>query len=76
MHSLQVSIRGQKQPKKAIFSQNEHFFWVLFFSYKKFQNFFLEIPKVDYLGGFRTIFRKCILLPFKQALFWRYAYDR
>ena len=72
----QVSIWGQKQPKKAIFSQNGQFFFDLFFSNKKFQNFFFEIPKVDYLGGFRTIFRKCIPLPFKQALFWRYAYDR
>ena len=76
MPLLQVSIWGQKQPKKAIFSQNGHFFWVLFFSNQKFQNFFFEIPKVDYLGGFRTIFRKCIPLPFKHALFWRYAYDR
>ena len=76
MPLLQVNIWGQKQPKKAIFSQNGHFFWVLFFSNKKFQIFFFEIPKVDYLGGFRTIFRKCIPLPFKQALFWRYAYDR
>ena len=76
MPPLQVNIWGQKLPKKAVFSQNGHFFWVLFFSNKKFQNFFFEIPKVDYLGGFRTIFRKCIPLPFKQALFWRYAYDR
>ena len=67
---------GQKWPKMA---KNGHFgqyFFDHFCLHQKNRILSFEIIKGNHYGHFRTIFRKCISLPSKRALFLHYAYDR